>query len=251
MELQLIRNATLRLHYAGHHILIDPFFAPKHSREPYAGVSRNPTVELPLSPEAIMSDIELTIISHLHSDHFDPVAQDMLPKDWQLICQPGDETSIAEMGFSDVTPLTDSIVWNGIKIARTAGEHGSGIWKERMGSVMGFVLQAPDEPVVYWTGDTILIDAVTETIDRYQPHVIVTHSSGAAFEDNSPIVMDAAQTIQICKSVPATKVIAVHMDSLDHATVSRDELRRAADKANVSLTQLLIPQDGETVRLSI
>lgn len=250
MELQLIRNATLRLNYGGHRILIDPFFAPKHSRDAFVGVSRNPTADLPLSQEAIMADIELVIISHLHSDHFDPVAQEELPKDWKLICQPGDEATIADMGFTDVMPLSDSITWNGIKISHTDGEHGSGIWKERMGSVMGFVLQAPSEPVVYWAGDTILVDSVKQAIDRYQPDIIVTHSSGAAFEENSPIVMDAEQTIQVCKSVLETKVIAVHMDSLDHATISREDLRTAADEANVSLTQLLIPKDGEILSFS-
>lgn len=250
MEIQLIRNATLRLNYGGHRILIDPFFAPKHSRDSFVGVSRNPTVDLPLSQEAIMADIELVIVSHLHADHFDAVAQEAIPKNWQLICQPGDESTINEMGFTDVKPLSDSITWNGIKISRTEGEHGSGIWKDRMGSVMGFVLEAPGEPRVYWAGDTILVDSVTQAIGTYQPEIIITHSSGAAFEEDSPILMDTAQTIQICKIAPQAKVIAVHMDSLDHATVSREDLRTAADEANVSLTQLLIPQDGDLLQLS-
>ncbi len=32
MRLQFIRNATLILEYAGHRLLIDPDFAPKHAR---------------------------------------------------------------------------------------------------------------------------------------------------------------------------------------------------------------------------
>lgn len=245
MKLQLICNATLRLEYAGHLILIDPFFAPKHSRDPFVGKERNPTVKLPLSPEEIMQNIELLIVSHLHSDHFDPLAQELLPKNLPLICQSGDEPTIKEKGFTDVRPLEKSIEWNAIKINHTEGNHGSGKWLERMGSVMGFVLHAENEPTVYWAGDTIWYSAVQQAIELYKPDIIITHSSGALFEEDSPIVMDAEQTIEVCSNAPQAKIVAVHMESLDHGTVSRDNLRQAAIQAGISEERLLIPMDGE------
>lgn len=104
MRLQLIRSATLLLDYAGQHILIDPFFAPKHSRPSYTGRSPNPLVELPLPPEQILDGVELVIVSHLHSDHFDPVAHQLVPKTLPLLCQPGNEETIRDKGFLDVTP---------------------------------------------------------------------------------------------------------------------------------------------------
>src|SRR5688572_22542250 len=113
MRLQLIRNATLRLTYRGHTILIDPYFAPKHSLPSYANKSKNPLVDLPLEPAAIMQDVELVIVSHLHSDHFDSVAKEVLPKDWLLFCQPTNEDKIQEAGFQDVRPIADRVVWNG------------------------------------------------------------------------------------------------------------------------------------------
>jgi hypothetical protein len=39
------------------------------------------------------------------------------------------------------------------------------------------------------------------------------------------------------------------MEALDHATVTRDELRRHATAQGVSPQQLLIPRDGETLQL--
>ena len=47
MKLQLIRNATMRLNYAGQTILTDPMLSPKDTIDSWAGVARNPTVELP------------------------------------------------------------------------------------------------------------------------------------------------------------------------------------------------------------
>jgi hypothetical protein len=40
------------------------------------------------------------------------------------------------------------------------------------------------------------------------------------------------------------------MDSLDHATVSRDDLRRHSSAQGLSPRQLLIPKDGETLQLA-
>ncbi len=48
VQLQLIRNATLRLTYHNQLILIDPYFAPKHTLPSYADKSLNPLVDLPL-----------------------------------------------------------------------------------------------------------------------------------------------------------------------------------------------------------
>ncbi|WP_197424023.1 hypothetical protein [Bradyrhizobium valentinum] len=59
MKLQLLRNATLKLNLGARTILIDPFFAPKHSRPSIAGRSPNPLVELPVSTEQALDGVEL------------------------------------------------------------------------------------------------------------------------------------------------------------------------------------------------
>jgi L-ascorbate metabolism protein UlaG (beta-lactamase superfamily) len=106
MELKLLRNATLKLDYAGSTILIDPFFAPKHSQRSITGRSANPMTDLPVSTNEILAGVELVLVSHLHADHFDSVAQERTPKHLPLICQPGDEEKIRSFGFTNVTPLT-------------------------------------------------------------------------------------------------------------------------------------------------
>jgi L-ascorbate metabolism protein UlaG (beta-lactamase superfamily) len=255
MRLQLIRNATLLLDYAGRHILIDPYFAPKHSRPSYTGQSPNPLVDLPISPERTLDGVELVVVSHLHSDHFDPVAHELVPKTLPLLCQPGDEPTIRDKGFQDVTPVGDSLAWNNVHISRTAGHHGLGEVETILGNVSGFVFQAAAEPTLYWAGDTILCDEVRDTIARYQPAVIVTHSSGATWPDKAGqrhvIVMDAAQTLEICRLSPTSIVIATHLDSLDHGTVSRTDLRNQADDAGIDRQQLRIPADGETIEIAL
>jgi len=79
MQIQLIRSATLRMTYDNRVFIIDPYLAPKHSQEPLIGKSRNPLVDLPYPPEDFLADIEMALISHLHPDHFDSLAQQLLP----------------------------------------------------------------------------------------------------------------------------------------------------------------------------
>jgi L-ascorbate metabolism protein UlaG (beta-lactamase superfamily) len=248
MKLQLIRNATLKLDYAGHTVLVDPYLAPKHSLPSFTGRSPNPTVELPLEIDDILEGVELVIVSHLHDDHFDSVAMQRVPKHLPLFCQPGDEATIREAGFGNVTPLTGSAIWEGLRLTRRQASHGLGPVVELMGSVMGFTLEAEGEPSIYWAGDTVLYPPVADVLRATRPDIVITHSCGAHW-DGDLIVMDAAETVAVCRAAPDAIVVATHMEALDHATVSRHDLRHAANEKGISTSQLLIPADGETVAL--
>ncbi|HEV7306452.1 MBL fold metallo-hydrolase [Ensifer sp.] len=248
MKLQLIRNATLKLDYAGHTILVDPFLGAKDSLPSFAGRSPNPTVGLPVTIDEILAGVELVIVSHLHEDHFDDTAKHRVPKGLPIFCQPGDEEAIRAAGFREVTPLADKAHWQGLKLTRRDGSHGLGPVVQDMGPVIGFTLQAKGEPSVYWAGDTVYYPAIENTIRETKPDVIVTHSCGAKWNGDL-IVMDAAQTIAVCEAAKGSIVVATHMEALDHATVTRSELRTAADAHGIPLTRLVIPGDGEVLTL--
>jgi hypothetical protein len=65
------------------------------------------------------------------------------------------------------------------------------------------------------------------------------------------IVMDDKQTIELCQIAPNSRVVATHMEALDHATISRAALRSAAESANIPDERLLIPSDGEKIMLKL
>lgn len=90
MKLQLIRNATMRVEYAGKLILTDPMLSPMHAIESFAGNSRNPVVDLPFPSERVVAGVDLVLASHVHQDHFDAAAFEMISKDIKVFCQPGD-----------------------------------------------------------------------------------------------------------------------------------------------------------------
>ena len=245
MELQLIRNATMKLTYGGQIILTDPMFADKEAIDAFAGIARNPTVALPLAVEDILTGVTAVVLSHDHPDHFDSAAGDVLPKNLPVFCQPGDERRLSEQGFQAVAPIGNAITWQGIDITRTGGRHGRGTIETRMGPVSGFVLQADGEPTVYWVGDSIWCQAVETAIRTFTPDVIITHSGGATLPGFDPIIMDGGQTLDTVQAAPDATVVAIHLESLDHCTVSRPTLRRMAEAAGILSGRLLIPEDGE------
>jgi L-ascorbate metabolism protein UlaG (beta-lactamase superfamily) len=212
----------------------------------YAGNSPNPLVDLPFSPREVIEGIDRVVISHLHSDHFDPTARQILPPTLPIFCQPGDEGELKHQGFHNITPVVDRLTIQKMSMTRTPGQHGKGKVLQAMGEVSGFVFEAENEPTLYWAGDSIWCEQVAEVIDRVQPDVIITHSCGALW-DHELILMDARQTVELCKAAQNSVVIATHMDAVDHATVSRDQLRAYADQNEVKSEQLLIPADGEVL----
>ncbi len=252
MKIQLIRNATLKINYAGKTILVDPMFSTKGAFESFAGIEKNPTVNLPIEISEIIKNVDMVLVTHTHTDHFDETAQKVLPKSIPLFCQPSDEDKIKANNFVNLTVIKDNFQWNGIQISRTSGKHGSGEILNHMGEVSGFVLQSKSEPTVYIIGDSIWVNEVNESLHKYKPEIIITNSGGAfipGFEE-TPILMDEKETIKVAKEMPNSTIISVHLESLDHCTVTRKSLREMAMKECIDDNQLLIPKDGELIEFT-
>jgi L-ascorbate metabolism protein UlaG (beta-lactamase superfamily) len=248
MDLRLIRNATLRVRYGGVDLLVDPMLSVRHAIRPMGdSADRNPTVDLPCSIDEVVAGVDTVFVSHLHPDHFDEAAFGLVPRSLPVVCQPGDGEKLTNAGFT-ATELHEPIELHGISLTPTGGAHGSGPVLERMGRVMGVVLRAAGEPTVYWCGDTVLCDEVRDVIERERPDVIVTHAGGATAA-GTRILMDDAETVEVAQLAPDATVVAVHLEAVAHAPVTRAAMRATADAAGIGADRLVIPADGDTVTL--
>ncbi|WP_426588281.1 MBL fold metallo-hydrolase [Mucilaginibacter sp. R-33] len=248
-SIELIRNATLLINYGGKKILVDPMFSAKGTFESFGGIAKNPGVDLPVSIKQITEGLDLVLVSHTHIDHMDPKAQKVLDKNLPFFIQPSDKEFFVGKGFRNVRVIECTTTWEGITICRTVGQHGSGEILQKMGHTSGFILQKKGYPTIYIIGDSILTLEVTMTIERFRPDIIVTNSGGAVvpgFED-SPILMEEKQTMELIKRSGSAKVIAVHMEALDHCRTTRASLRQLAIQQHISESKLLIPLDGEKI----
>jgi L-ascorbate metabolism protein UlaG (beta-lactamase superfamily) len=247
MRLRLIRHATLVVEFGGRRLIVDPMLDDTGTRPAIQNSPNprsNPLVALPMAAEEIVRGIEAVLVTHTHSDHWDGTAARILPKAIPLFGQIEDEQKFRGQGFTGVQSVTSSVAWNGIEITRTAGQHGRGEIAKAMAPVSGFVLRAPGEPILYLAGDTIWCDEVETAIREHQPAIIVVNTGAAQFLEGGPITMCADDVIATCKAAPDSQIVTVHMESINHCLLTRDDLAFQLEAARVS-GQVAIPQDGE------
>ncbi len=245
IEITQIRNATLVVQLTDRRFLIDPMFDAAGTRPAVANTAnerRNPLVELPTSTAEITAGVEAAFITHLHADHFDAGAVEALSEDLPLFCLPEHADVLRGHGFQCVTPVFESVAWEGITVTRTEGRHGTGEIGQRMAPVCGFAFKAAGSSL-YVAGDTIWCDEVAEALRLHGPDVVVVNAGEAKFLEGDPITMDAHDVIEVCRAAPSARVIASHCDAINHCALSRTALRSAALDAGVELD---VPEDGET-----
>lgn len=264
-SIQLIRNATMRIEYGGKTFLTDPMFADKETLAGFLNndVLANPRIALPVSIENVLKGVDAVILSHSHipaedmpslpSDHFDPVAAETLAKDTMLYLQPFDLAGIHRLGFTNAKVIDETMDIDGIKVSRIIGRHVDiDPLLDMIGESSAYVFAKEGFPTLLWTGDTLLTEGIKEAITNYQPDIIITHSGGAqlpidAEGNKATLLMDAAATIEVAKLAPEAKLVAVHLEALDHCPVTREGLREVANNAGISVETLIIPLDGEKV----
>jgi L-ascorbate metabolism protein UlaG (beta-lactamase superfamily) len=238
VRLTLIRHATLLVELGGRRILVEPMLDPPGARPPVEDSPNprpNPLVPLPMPAEEIVADLDAVIVTHLHEDHFDETGARLLPRDVPVFCQPEDAEQLRSLGL-DARPVEDELDWDGLRIARTGGRHGSDdATAAELGPVSGFVLDR-----LYIAGDTVWCPEVEQALERHHPRVAVVNGSGACFRTGGPLVMTAGQVADMVERVPT--VVVVHLEAINHCLETRAELRAAASGA-------LVPEDGETLEL--
>ncbi|KNY24886.1 MBL fold metallo-hydrolase [Pseudobacteroides cellulosolvens] len=248
MKIHFIRHATMILHFKSKKILVDPMLSSKNTLSAVENVPNqndNPLNDLPVSLDSLM-DCDAVLVTHTHRDHFDDMAANLIQKSLPVLCQPEDEAKFKELGFTSVIPVTDHFEWENIKIIRTKGRHGHGAIAVKMAPVSGYVISAPDEPVVYLSGDTVWYSCTKKVMEKYQPEIVISFCGEARFAYGKAITMDAQDILSICKISPKAKVVAVHMDAWNHCRLTRSNLRNFLESNNIS-DQVFVPQDGEVL----
>jgi L-ascorbate metabolism protein UlaG (beta-lactamase superfamily) len=250
MDIQLIRNATIVVEYAGKKFLIDPMLAEKGAYAPFPNAPRqdqnNPLVSLPISIDNIIRDIDAVIVTHLHYDHWDDTAKEALPKEIKVIAQnEEDMTEIRKAGFQNVEVLQEDTVFEGIQLIKTKGEHGRGEILKLAGLVCGIVFKHPTEKTSYIAGDTVWYEAVQEVINTHAPEIIAVNAGDNQFFEGGSVVMGKDDVYEVYKAAPNAKIIAVHMEAVNHWALSREELKRFSNEKGIRFN-VLVPDDGES-----
>lgn len=201
------------------------------------------------------ADVDAVIVTHTHLDHWDPVAQEQLPKAIPVFVQyEADAETIRSQGFTDVRVVGADSEFKGVTLSKTGGQHGTEEMyavpplAKALGDVMGFVLQAENYQTVYFVGDTIWRGEVEEALSRYRPQVVVLNTGDARMNGfEGSIIMGKQDTLRTLEHAPEATVVAVHMDTVNHTALSRKELRKFVEEKSLQ-ERVLVPADGEWLK---
>lgn len=249
MKLQQIRNATVKLTYGNTTFLIDPWLQDQGTgmcapvvKESMKDV-KSPIDPLPLSVEEILDGVDYLLITHVHPDHFKP---DYLPKNINVLVQNQiDYDKVIAHGFVNVEIIEKVKEFDSFKMTRVQGVHADNeLLKSKMGEVSGFVFESSNEKTLYVAGDTVYYEGVEENLKTFNPAVTVVNCCEATTPQGR-LIMNISDVEQVLAYNSEMMVVASHLDSVNHALLTRQDYYILKQKKNYH--NLYIPLAGETI----
>ena len=256
MHITQLRNATVVLEFESGgqsvRLLVDPMLAPRAALPSLKWLTgtrrRNPLVDLPARSDEVLASVTHALITHCqrgHFDHLDRAGKHFLrERRIPVFCTPHDEPYLRSRGLNAqaLSAVERAPFFHG-HISAIPCVHGEGWVGRVMEHGVGYFIELPGEPTVYIAGDTLLTDAVRGCITGRRPDVAVVPGGGARFDAGGEILMDGEDVLELAR-LTGGRVLANHLEALDHCPTTREGLRTAALRAGLE-HKLLIPADGE------
>jgi L-ascorbate metabolism protein UlaG (beta-lactamase superfamily) len=239
-----VGNATVLIRYAGFTILTDPNFlhAGDHVHLGYGLTSTrrtNPAMEIEDLPP-----LDFVLLSHLHGDHFDRVAERKLNKATPIISTRHATSYLEKGGFTRTHALK---VWETIEVRKgeanlrlTAmpGTHGPGPLGAVLPPVMGSMLDFGDEEGgtrlrMYISGDTLIHKRLREIPRRFPDVDLVLLHLGGTRVLGIMVTMDAEQGVEAMRIVDPRTAIPIHYNDYEAFKSPLEDFKQAVLAADL------------------
>ncbi len=239
-----VGTATVLIRYAGFTILTDPNFLHQgdHVHLGYGLISRrqtNPAVEIEDLPP-----LDFVLLSHMHGDHFDRVAERKLNKATPIFSTRHAVAYLRRKGFTRAHALR---TWETLSITKgeaylhlTAmpGTHAPGPLAAALPPVMGSMLEfrtAVDETRLrlYISGDTLLHDRLREIPRRYPEIDLALLHLGGTKALGITLTMDAGQGVEAIRVIEPRTAIPIHYNDYTVFKSPLEDFKRAVAEAGL------------------
>jgi L-ascorbate metabolism protein UlaG (beta-lactamase superfamily) len=239
-----VGTATVVIRYAGFTILTDPNFlhAGDHVHLGYGLTSvrrTDPAVEMEDLPA-----LDFVLLSHLHGDHFDRVAERKLNKATPIISTRHATRYLQKVGFTQAHSLQ---TWEPIDVVKgeaslrlTAmpGTHGPGLFGAVLPPVMGSMLDFGSEAGgqrlrMYISGDTLIHDRLRGIPRRFPDVDLALLHLGGTKVLGIVVTMDAEQGLEAMKLIDARTTLPIHYNDYEAFESPLEDFQRTVREANL------------------
>jgi L-ascorbate metabolism protein UlaG (beta-lactamase superfamily) len=242
-----IRHAASIIKIDNKEILIDPMLSAKESFPPVklaVNKLKNPRTDLPFNSDSIIKNIDYLLLTHLHFDHFDKKAIEILSKKTSVLCSKTDVKRLNDLGFSLTCPIEKEYEIDGIKITQYPAIHGKGLLKYLMGKGSSYLIDYKGFKI-FLTGDCLLTSSLKNNLIKTEPDIVIANAGAAKFKFGKPITMSIKEIQEISKILENSKIFVIHLDALNHCSETRDYCKeQIRDYSNI-----YIPNDGEEIKI--
>ncbi len=257
---QFIRQATFTLTIGSKKILVDPVLSKQGELDPipFSNSIRNPKNKLPISAEKLINNVDAILITHYHPDHFDIASETLIPKDKKIFCQPYDLKKLNSKGFTNVTSIEHAIEWESIKFKRFRVRHHKGATgAPPFGESSSFSI-SNNAKTIFVTGDAILDSSLEYAITDTDPDFIVANTGECTFNIMNPVLppgvhmtLTKEELISISEKYKGAQIIAIHMDAINHCSLSKEDLKEYVSLQENSIKERFkIPSEGNIISLN-
>lgn len=242
-------------------VLTDPNFLHRGQRAYLGhGLSSRRLTEPALSIDQL-PPLDGIVLSHLHGDHWDRVAQRGLDRELPVVTTPHASKRLQRRGFSQALGLRTwsshefSREGSSLRVTALPGRHARGWVRHVLPPVMGSLLEfgptgEPPRLRIYITGDTLLVDDLREIPQRCEPlDVAVLHLGGTTLPGGMMVTMDAREGADVMQIIDAGTYVPIHYDDYG---VFRSPLGafRAEVTRRGQFDRVTFVERGQTVTLS-
>ena len=215
-----IGTATVLIRVAGFTVLTDPNFlhSGEHVRLGWGLRSRrltDPALEIDALPP-----LDLVVVSHLHGDHFDQVAEERLDRDVPIVTTPHAAASLGKMGFRaprGVATWRSEEFTNGdarLRVTSMPGRHAPrplyALLPRVMGSMLEFSMGTDLLLRLYISGDTLIHDRLASIPRRYPEIDLALLHLGGTRIAGLLLTMDAVQGVEALQLIQPRNAIPIH-----------------------------------------
>jgi L-ascorbate metabolism protein UlaG (beta-lactamase superfamily) len=243
-SIYFIGTATVLLRYAGFTILTDPNFLHRGQHIHLGYGLRSKRLTNPAMNIEDLPPLDLVLLSHMHEDHFDRVAEDKLSKILPIVTTHQAASVLKKKRFGARYPLktweTLTVVKGDAQLLITSmpGKHAPGPLVRLLPPVMGSMLEFQTTAgkklfQLYISGDTLMYDQLKEIPQRYPEIDLALLHLGGTKIFGVLVTMDAKQGVEAVKVIGPHTAIPIHFNDYPVFKSPLDDFKQAIQQAGL------------------